>query len=38
VVEKGLLAGDRIAVSSLQYLRDGAPVRPKALAADAGAH
>jgi hypothetical protein len=38
VVEKGLAAGDRIAVSSLQYLRDGAPVRPKAPAADAGAH
>lgn len=37
VVEKGLAPGDRIAVSSLQYLRDGAPVRPKALAADAGA-
>lgn len=29
VVEKGLAAGDRIAVSSLQYLRDGAPVKPK---------
>jgi RND family efflux transporter MFP subunit len=29
VVEKGLTAGDRIAVSSLQALRDGAPVKPK---------
>jgi len=36
VVEKGLVAGDRIATSSLQSLRDGAPVKPKALAADAG--
>ncbi len=29
VVESGLEAGDRIAVSSLQTLRDGAPIRPK---------
>jgi RND family efflux transporter MFP subunit len=29
VVEKGLTAGDKIAVSSLQALRDGAPVKPK---------
>jgi RND family efflux transporter MFP subunit len=29
VVEKGLAPGDRIAVSSLQYLRDGAPVKPR---------
>jgi RND family efflux transporter MFP subunit len=38
VVEKGLAAGDRIAVSSLQFLRDGSPVVPKpAGAPDAGA-
>jgi RND family efflux transporter MFP subunit len=36
VVEKGLSSGDRIAVSSLQFLRDGAPVKPKAAGADAG--
>ena len=36
VVEKGLATGDRIAISSLQALRDGASVKPKALAADAG--
>jgi RND family efflux transporter MFP subunit len=29
VVESGLLAGERIAVSSLQLLRDGAPVKVK---------
>jgi RND family efflux transporter MFP subunit len=29
VVEKGLSEGDRVAVSSLQLLRDGAPVTPK---------
>jgi RND family efflux transporter MFP subunit len=29
VVESGLREGDRIAVSSLQLLRDGAPVKPK---------
>jgi multidrug efflux pump subunit AcrA (membrane-fusion protein) len=29
VVEAGLKAGDRIAVSSLQALRDGAPIRSK---------
>ena len=29
VVEKGLAAGDKIAVSSLQALRDGAMVKPK---------
>ncbi|MBN1205192.1 MAG: efflux RND transporter periplasmic adaptor subunit [Myxococcaceae bacterium] len=29
VVEKGLNEGDRVAVSSLQLLRDGAPVTPK---------
>jgi RND family efflux transporter MFP subunit len=32
VVEKGLAAGDRVVVSSLQLLRDGAPVKPKPLA------
>ena len=37
VVEKGLTAGDRIAVSSLQTLRDGAPIKPKAFVPDAGA-
>jgi RND family efflux transporter MFP subunit len=37
VVEKGLSPGDRIAVSSLQALRDGAPIVPKASVADAGA-
>jgi RND family efflux transporter MFP subunit len=36
VVEKGLAPGDRIAISSLQFLRDGAPVKPKASAGDAG--
>jgi len=37
VVEKGLVAGDRIAVSSLQFLRDGSPIIPKKPAAsDAG--
>jgi RND family efflux transporter MFP subunit len=37
VVEKGLAAGDRIAVSSLQLLRDGSPIIPKPPAApDAG--
>jgi multidrug efflux pump subunit AcrA (membrane-fusion protein) len=30
VVEGGLAQGDRIAVSSLQALRDGAPIRVKA--------
>jgi RND family efflux transporter MFP subunit len=30
VVEKGLSAGDRIAISSLQALRDGAPIKVKA--------
>ena len=30
VVEKGLSAGDRIAVSSLQALRDGAVIQPRA--------
>lgn len=29
VLESGLKAGDRIATSSLQMLRDGAPVKPK---------
>jgi RND family efflux transporter MFP subunit len=29
VVEKGLAAGDRIAVSSLQLLRDRTPIKPK---------
>lgn len=29
VVEKGLAEGDRVVVSSLQLLRDGAPVKPK---------
>jgi RND family efflux transporter MFP subunit len=29
VVEKGLAPGDRVVVSSLQLLRDGAPVKPK---------
>lgn len=29
VVEEGLRPGDRVAVSSLQALRDGAPVKPK---------
>jgi hypothetical protein len=29
-VEKGLSAGDRIAISSLQALRDGAPIKVKA--------
>lgn len=29
VVERGLSAGDRIAVSSLQMLRDGSPIIPK---------
>lgn len=33
VVEKGLKAGDRIAVSSLQALRDGAPIKPKSATA-----
>jgi RND family efflux transporter MFP subunit len=37
VVEKGLAPGDRIAVSSLQLLRDGAPIVPKASIPDAGA-
>lgn len=32
VLEKGLAAGDRIAVSSLQALRDGAPVKVKSAA------
>jgi RND family efflux transporter MFP subunit len=36
VVPKGLAAGDRIATSSLQSLRDGAAIKPKAVAADAG--
>jgi RND family efflux transporter MFP subunit len=36
VVEKGLSPGDRVAVSSLQALRDGAPIVPKASVADAG--
>jgi multidrug efflux pump subunit AcrA (membrane-fusion protein) len=29
VVEKGLTTGDKIAVTSLQALRDGAPIKPK---------
>jgi len=29
VVEKGLASGDKIAVTSLQALRDGAPIKPK---------
>jgi len=29
VVERGLAAGDRIATSSLQALRDGAPIKPR---------
>ena len=33
VVEKGLAEGDRVVVSSLQLLRDGAPVKPKPPAA-----
>lgn len=33
VVEHGLTAGDRIAVSSLQMLRDGMPVAPREVAA-----
>jgi RND family efflux transporter MFP subunit len=33
VVEKGLAANDRIAVSSLQALRDGASIKPKPAAA-----
>jgi RND family efflux transporter MFP subunit len=37
VVEKGLSPGDRVAVSSLQMLRDGAPIKPKAFVPDAGA-
>jgi RND family efflux transporter MFP subunit len=37
VVEKGLDAGTRVAVSSLQMLRDGAPVVPKAPAAPSAA-
>jgi RND family efflux transporter MFP subunit len=37
VVQKGLSPGDRIAVSSLQLLRDGASVVPKASVPDAGA-
>jgi RND family efflux transporter MFP subunit len=36
VVEKGLAPGDRIATSSLQLLRDGAPVVLKASVPDAG--
>ncbi|MFP2905275.1 efflux RND transporter periplasmic adaptor subunit [Pyxidicoccus sp. 3LFB2] len=32
VVEAGLQPGDRVAVSSLQSLRDGAPVKPKGAA------
>nr|WP_153867911.1 MULTISPECIES: efflux RND transporter periplasmic adaptor subunit [Myxococcaceae] len=32
VVEKGLAPGDRIAVSSLQSLRDGAAIKPKPVA------
>jgi RND family efflux transporter MFP subunit len=35
VVEKGLAQGDRVVVSSLQLLRDGAPVKPKPPAAPA---
>jgi len=35
VVEGGLEAGDRIAVSSIQALRDGSAVKPKAPAAAA---
>jgi RND family efflux transporter MFP subunit len=31
VVEKGLADGDRIAVSSMQALRDGAPIKPRPL-------
>jgi RND family efflux transporter MFP subunit len=37
VVESGLQAGDRIAVSSLQALRDGAPIRPKRPAGETAA-
>jgi RND family efflux transporter MFP subunit len=36
VVEKGLAPGDRIAVSSLQLLRDGAPIKAKIVLPDAG--
>jgi multidrug efflux pump subunit AcrA (membrane-fusion protein) len=36
VVEKGLAAGDRIAVSSLQALRDGARIKPRQPAAPLG--
>lgn len=35
VVEKGLAEGDRVVVSSLQLLRDGAPIKPKPAAAPA---
>jgi RND family efflux transporter MFP subunit len=36
VVERGLVAGERVIVSSLQLLRDGTPVKPAPAGSDAG--